>query len=646
MSYTPANPKFSSTILTDQVAAAVPAPKAGSHKVIDRNGALFLVDSTGSETPIGSGAGELNLISNPSTANGWVASNTGVTVATSTTASDLPLAALAQTALKLTPVSSTDYARYRFTMPEALKNLKLKWEWWARPLAGYALGDFKIEVHTNTTSNYAGTDATLALSTDISGVTSLPLNTGKFTTTFQADSSTYYELRIIRVAGTTAYNTAAMVVGPGIQPQGAALSRSISYTPTVAGCGTVSSVAFQYDRAGEKASGTGIFTCGTVAGSAASFTLPYSWLANETRVIGRWIRVNSTGTTRKTGPLFSTATSNVIQFGSDDYTTAASPLTALLGNTAFSNSDVVYVNFNGIVISDLIGSGTVNIVQNDVEYASSTTGTWDAAATSANVVYGPNGSPISGALTSDRQKVVAFQTPIQVTDKLEIEFLVPSTNVWIPQSAAILGLPIGWAAVNFGATITSSAAANQAQVTFYRYAGAGTTYNSLTGAQDWSASIYSRWRLKKTTGGQAVGFGLAASGSSGLINNYQEDDTTLAAVTWQGNLGGSASAATAVKITRVGRLVTVEIPTNIAVTTASSSVSINSNTALPTWARPVATKSCAINSYNNGAYVNTTLGVADIGTDGVIKVYRDISRATAYANAVAGHAAFIISYSI
>lgn len=56
MAYTPKNPRFDSTIFTDQGVAAVTNPASGSHKLIDRSGAFYVRDSSGIETQLLSGA--------------------------------------------------------------------------------------------------------------------------------------------------------------------------------------------------------------------------------------------------------------------------------------------------------------------------------------------------------------------------------------------------------------------------------------------------------------------------------------------------------------------------------------------------------------------------------------------------------------
>jgi hypothetical protein len=114
------------------------------------------------------------------------------------------------------------------------------------------------------------------------------------------------------------------------------------------------------------------------------------------------------------------------------------------------------------------------------------------------------------------------------------------------------------------------------------------------------------------------------------LNYYAEDDTTLASCTFQGNSGGSASAGVAIKITRIGRIITLDFPSFNAVVPTTASVALFSNTNLPTWARPSSAKSILSIVYNNGAYV-TTPGYLFINTTGRLEFYRDIA-STAYTN--------------
>lgn len=184
-------------------------PSANYRKLYPKTDGWYDLDANGVAQRIGSGGGlgEVNVIANPSASSNvtdWVASASGVTIARTTTANELPLSGVVNTGIKLTPVSGTDYVRYRWTMPVALKNRKLKVQWAQRYLSSYASGDFKVEVYQNAASNYGGAYTEFPLSTDASGTSSIPALIGTFTTNFDADSSDYYELRIVRTAGTSA----------------------------------------------------------------------------------------------------------------------------------------------------------------------------------------------------------------------------------------------------------------------------------------------------------------------------------------------------------------------------------------------------------------------------------------------------------
>lgn len=615
-------------ILTDQVAAAVTAPASTSNKVINRNGILFLVDSSGNETPLGIGAGEKNYVNAPSSASGWAASGAGVTVATASTG--LPRANTSKTGILITGVSgSTAYARYRFILDDAdsAVNRKLKVQFALEPVSGYVASDFKVDVYSNTASDYTTGNARVSLSADSSAITAIPALTGVFTVYFDAPptAAKWVELRIgLNGTNTHALTISDVVVGPGIQAQGAVVQASTSFTPTIAGCGTAASVGFQYNRVGETLNLTGVFTCGTVAGSAASFTLPNSWNANETRVVGRWNRVNSTGTTRKSGPLFATVATNTIQFGSDDYTTAASPLTALLGNSAFSNSDVVYVELRGLVITDIIGSGTLNIAQNDVEFAFNT----DTSTTVDDLTkfgYGAGGALIQ-AITAVLTRRVRFPTPIQVGDDIVLKLSTDQVK-WVAPGGLLGGSAVdayrndGTNNIGVGINQTVSLPATDIDVKFGTYRTGTTTA--------WGATVGGYyWRLEKHKAGQAVGFGKATDGSLGLVNTYV-DYTTSSTFTFNG--GGGTTGAITLRAQRLGDFVTLHIPAFNG-TSGTASTTLTANTALPTWARPQAnTQSALLGDIRNNALDLATPGLAIINTSGILTILRD-SATTAWTN--------------
>jgi hypothetical protein len=520
MSYIGKNPKVKTVVLDDVGLAAQTNPAAGSHKLVNRGGTVKVLDSAGSESSLGGGSGEINLVDNSSDAGNWVASGAGVTVATTTTSTDLPLGGVVDTAIKLTPVSGTDYARYRFTMPAGLKNRKLKIEWFQRPLSGYTSGDFKVEIYKNAASNYSGAYTEFTLSTDASGDTLIPNATGKFTTTFDADDGDYYELRYVRVAGTTALNLASVIVGPGTQPQGAVVGSPVSLTFTSNQTGGTHTITAFGERVGSslrlKLRAVQTVSAGTQASTytltmAAGLSIDLAALPGGTNSIAGIHIFDNSAFGNAARALAASSTTIVFRKGG---TSGNLPGTDFQVNYELQ-SDMT------IPIAEWAGSGTVNVAQNDVEFASSTTGSWDADASVANAVYGPNGSPITGALTAFRTKLVKFQTPIQVTDVISLEVRVGTTWEWIDISKTAFPATIAGGSQSFGAWLSGTGTPGDTNVAavFSQYLGAGTVWNSTTGAVNWSTGTFDAWRVRKTSAGAAVGFGIVNPGiSSGLVS--------------------------------------------------------------------------------------------------------------------------------
>lgn len=497
-------------------------PSAGS-------GRWILIGSASSST------GEVNCCTSPSDAANWVASGAGVTVATSTTAADLPLEGIISSCLKITGVSGTDYARFRFTMPDALLSRKLKIEWFQLTAGGYATGDFKVDLYYNAASNYSGAYTRVALSTDVSAVSSIPALTGKYTTTFDdVATNLYYELRIVRTAGTGNLNIANLVIGPGIQPQGAVVGPWLSYTPTFTGFGTPTNISFFYRQNGNTYDIRGFFTAGTVSATDGTMTLPNgysidtSFIAGDKKSnLGYYSRLASATTALATADYTGVMTyesslgATVLAFVSKGTSNAYA------GNNAssiFSNSEGVAVNIIGLPISELSGSGVLNVVKNDVEYVSNSSST-DAADTTS-FVYGPSGSTgviATTALSAARAKRVQFLSPIQSTDTIILEYQPGGgTNPWIELTGIDTGADLGNYHVqngeSYGIKITRVSGSNtQLDIIFGHYAWPNSTYGAAGVA--WNTSLAStRWRVKKFTGGQAVGFANANSSQTGLVN--------------------------------------------------------------------------------------------------------------------------------
>jgi hypothetical protein len=485
----------------------------------------------------GSGSGELNVISNPSASTaitGWTASGAGITVARSTTSSDLPLEGIIASAIKITPVSSTDYVYFRWTMPAALKNTKLKLQWDQRPLSGYASGDLKVEVHTNTASNYAGTDATLPLSTDSSSVSAIPNQTGIYTTTYDSDSSDYYEVRIIRVAGTTALNITNVISGPGIQPQGSVVGPTLDVSSSItysAGFGATTNNTWHYERVGSWMHLHGYFTAGTVAGSVGSLILPpgfsidYAAIGSTTNtpMLGTWITNNASGG----NVLFYTGNLAGVWFADGSTTDRVFFAGANSGVSGQfnKNNPNSFMQSGGALVSDLwipiaewAGSGTVNLAQNDVEYAynSSVSDTTDTS----SFGYGPGGTQF-GNFSTTRTKRVRFQTPIQPTDRIRLEITSDSGATWFDMDNTTVisqyfiqgvgATEYGWHVLPVNSTDIDVRFQLYRRPTSAIYGGAGDDYSAID-----NDPVY-KWRVVKSKSGQAIGFGTVSQNSAGLM---------------------------------------------------------------------------------------------------------------------------------
>lgn len=504
------------------------------------------------EVGSGSGQGELNVITNPSASaaiTGWTASGAGITVARTTTTTDLPLGPLITTAIKVTPVSGTDYVYTRWTQPTGLKQRKLKLEWFQRPLSGYATGDLKVEVYKHSdvgTCTYSGGSYTeYALSTDSSGTSSIPNQTGKYTTYFDADDADCFEARVVRVAGTTALNLAAVVAGPGIQPQGAVVGEWLNYTPTYgAGFGTVTTTWAQYRRVGDTMELRARFTVGTVTGGEATITIPGGFTVSSPTANNHLVgRAAHSGTNEEFLAVSdgSVANNTKIFFyreGIDPY--SGSPA---VGNDFTSSGSASMIA--AVKVSEWSGSGTLNVAQNDVFYGcNSTTSDTDDTTSFA---YGPAGCLLPGTLTQGRTKDVDLGV-IQPNDEIMVEVQIGGgTESWLVLDGHMNTGPVhscvtqNTGAYGFcvrrkpGSTTTVTMQFNQyAAATGATFGAAGTAWGSVTAG--------SRYRVKKVAGGAAVGFGHANTTQAGLVSTQTQSfagDKTFTGDTAVGTASGS-----------------------------------------------------------------------------------------------------------
>jgi hypothetical protein len=489
---------------------------------------LYFLNSSGTETQVGSGSGEKNyLATGASSMASWSLSGGGVSTSTATSGSELPRPNTTKTGLKISRLSgSTDYAYYRFTLDNADYNKKLKFQFDMRPGSSMVASDFKIDVYSNTASNYAGTSTRLALSTDSSSVSALPLLTGTYRTTFDAPGSSapYIEVRVGLNASTasTAIVLSDIVVGPGVVQQGAAVSEWVAYTPTGS---WVSNTTYtgKYRRVGDTMEVEARAVC-SGAPTASDFTLsiPSGFTIDTSKltttvgefspVLGSAAVLDSATRIYPSSTIYaSTTTVSVshLSSGNAGIVNATNPIT-------FGASDDVTVKFT-VPIAEWAGSGTVNVVQNDVEYVSNSNVTAATATDTTNYVTGPSGSLLlTGTPSGDSvTRQVQWATPIQAGDSIVVE-VSANGSTWCVGAANVLtagyveGLRFdGTNYIGIGLDAPGGAGSTTSTVRIGKYrAGTSSTWDG-TG----------RWRVVRFRGGQAVGFGEVQPGvSSGLVS--------------------------------------------------------------------------------------------------------------------------------
>jgi hypothetical protein len=401
-----------------------------------------------------------------------------------------------------------------------LQNKKLKAEFY---FTTPATDVYRVSVYKN------GTRATLT--TDASGATTLPAGTtGKYVGYFDADNTGPYTLNITRTSGSTGpIFVTNVIVGPGIQPQGAVVGPWITYTPTVSGFGTAPTTSGVYRRIGDSMQIQGTVKVVNVAGAATflvsiptGFTANFSAISSHTTgtvgpgtaVLGRALWINNSNGAMYSGGMYLQDTTTFQFYGDSGALGWNDTVPSAILTTTSVEFEVT------VPIAEWAGAGTVNVAQNDVEYAYNTSGDVPAGDTTS-FGYGPNGVAFV-VFSAAQQKRVRFQTPIQVGDQIELQISADTGATWrtIGQNGDYTSAYVAQGATDYGiggiATVSGSVTDVTVNIGLYRVA-SGVTYGAAGAA--WSAGAANRWRLVKSSAGAAVGFGIVVPGtSSGLVS--------------------------------------------------------------------------------------------------------------------------------
>jgi hypothetical protein len=600
----------------------------------------------------GSGSGEINTITNSSAvidASGW-------TNATRVT-SNSPLNPVISTAFAIANTaaseSSTSGGYTTFTLPTGLQNKKLKVEFY---FTTPATDVYAVSVYKSTTR--------VPLSTDSSSVTTLPASTtGKFTAYFDTDTTSGWTVSITRTSGSTGtcYIT-QVIVGPGIQSQGAVVGEWQSYTPTLStnpwGTGAALNFA-KYRRVGSSLEIKGRAITGTGTG-ANLLVIPLPSGLNITHsntdafLVGKGMdTVSSTGVViiAETG-----ASTTNLYFGLD------SSINAFTKRNANDFGDAQTLSWNAVIeIAEWAGSGTVNLAQNDVEWASNdgSGGTSAGATYNTGMVYGPTGSTFVGVASTTANSVtsylVRFQTPRQISDVITIE-VQANSGEWVPLGqvsyTAVRGYQnqgdsyygIGW----------HTNGVSSATDIYVRFGNKGSSPSGTNGAAfaangvAWAAGT-ERWRVRKSSAGAAVGFGIADTTSNGLVpsntysqgtqtwdlqgglklptsggtkatlNFYEELSQASSVFTFSGS--GSNTASVTLRIYRTGKTVTIKWPA-ISFTSSNGNVQLTSNL-IPSRFRPAEQRQWIFIQYTTGGSPAAAPGMVALDTGGNLQFYKD-----------------------
>ena len=524
------SPQVNSSLVVQQI--ATPSnPSAGFDKLYTKSdGILYKLDSAGNEVAVGSGAGgsgEINTVTNPSAATdttGWAA---GTSHSVSKDTSNSPLNPVVPTsfgisssaAVTLGAQTSTSGVYDAITMPSGLQNRKLKVEFFFTTPASSS-GTWAVAVYQGSTK--------VALSTDSSGDTILPAGVtgGKFTAYFDTISAASYSVNLVqrtRSLSNALYIT-NVVCGPGIQPQGAVVGEWVTFTGSITdstGANIKSASPTQdsgrYRRVGTSMEIEYTYRHAATAGSAGTgtyrFNLPSGFTFNSSdlppgtpnfgTVVGNG-QANSAGGATDKQSLYAW-----VPVGATNYIslTATGGAQFDLSSTGFSFASTFReLSYRtSVPIAEWSGSGTVQLAQNDVEYASND---------GTNNIYGPAGAAMPTTTTTSVGRTVTFQTPIQQGDIITVEWLNSLSGQWLPNVTAARVLPRQWDTYNPASDLgwgeVRQTSSTQVEVQFRRY---------RTGTTNWAGSTDGYWRVRKSSAGAAVGFGIVRPGvSSGLVS--------------------------------------------------------------------------------------------------------------------------------
>lgn len=495
-------------------------------------------------------ASGVNLIQYPSTYVNppWAITGAVFTTTppvTTSTAADLPLGGVVPTAIKITATGSAaetaQFLSYPVTTSAAM-NGKLQIDLFLRPGTNFAANEWTLSVYQSSTRQ--------VLSSDQSGVTYIPNNTGRFTVSVDVAASTAYTLRIARVSGGTnaVLNVCNVFFGIPFITQGAALSDWVAYTPTFQNMGTSPGTPqFFYRRNGSSMEIQGKVVSGNPnSGSGpVTFTLPSPYTVNgalqvltglQDVVYGTYTLATSAGPSSvynasDAGVLVANgASTNKLQLAKqavgNQYAFGA-------GTTIFPAVGTTLNVWASVPIAEWAGNGTVNLGPGaQVEYISTPFSGLAIDRSPAGTAL-PTTTP-AGTNESISLGAVPWQYPQQVGDLVLVQIQDSGVGPWLSLPRSDITDLIFDGTNYLGLGISYSSGAYQLLRGKFRTNGSGTWASMNAGT---------RYRLVKATPSAPVGFGLAGTdGSSGLYKPGQAPGQVTGAAIASGYIGQEITA--------------------------------------------------------------------------------------------------------
>ena len=477
---------------------------------------------------VGSSSGGVNLITAPSSASIWTATG-GVTVATTTTAAELPLEGFSATAVKFSLSGSSGTAYCDFDCPTALQNFLLGLQWFSRSSSAFTAAiTLTINSYTSGANRTANTSPTV-VTPQTSSIVGAGVN---FDTNFTSTTNQYLRLTLSFGAQAAAwYSLAQFSIGPGNRTQGAAVSDPVTYTPIAVGFGTPT-LEGSWTRNGSDMIIQGKITSGVSTAVAASFSIPTGYTVGSSPrlptvgVVGTANNPNATMVT-----VIATPGGTTLQF-------STGTLTAINGSTLLSAGQISSF-FARIPIAEWAGNGTVNLGAGaQVEYVFNTS-TNTTTSDSVSFAAGPQGALI-GSITATIARRVQFQYPIQSGDSIVVE-VSDDRIVWMETPLAFINNQqvtpyIVENSTGYGIGL-DHISTTQADVYFGQYAGMFGKTTVGGAGQAWSvAAGAAYWRVRKAKASSPVGFGTSSLTERGIntsLYHYHINDDNSSGLTAQ-----------------------------------------------------------------------------------------------------------------